>query len=100
MVGRPRLLRLLKKQVRLVPERKVSALTPSDASTGVAGHVSNSLFIFELLSVWFHRIHIDPFGTEFYVSRGGSTIRVIRNPRFEPLQRSFQLLPQLLAAAC
>jgi hypothetical protein len=30
-------------------------VNPSDALTGVAGHVSNSLFIFELLSDWFRR---------------------------------------------
>jgi hypothetical protein len=30
-------------------------VNPSDASTGVAGHVSNSLFIFELLSASFRR---------------------------------------------
>ena len=45
-----------KKQLRLVPERKVSSMNSSDAATGVAGHVSNSLFIFELLSVWSRRI--------------------------------------------
>ena len=45
--------------------RQSNLVNPSDASTGVAGHVSNSLFIFELLSAWFRRFHFDPFGTEF-----------------------------------
>jgi hypothetical protein len=44
-----------KKQLRLVPGGKVNSMILSDASTGVAGHVSNSLFIFELRSVRFRR---------------------------------------------
>ena len=68
---------LEKKQLRLLPGRKGSSLISSDASTGVAGHVSNSLFIFKLT---FRLVppysHFDPFGTEFHVSRGGSTIRL------------------------
>ena len=66
----------------------------SDASTGVAGHVSNSLFIFELTSsgsavfslrpIW-HRVSCEPGRVD--------------HPPSKLLQRSFQLLPQLLAAA-
>src|SRR4030095_12375861 len=67
-----------RKQLRLVTGRRGSLLISSNASTGVAGHVSNSLFIFKFL---FRLVppysHFDPFGTEFYVSRGGSTIQDI-----------------------
>jgi hypothetical protein len=84
MADRPRLLPIVKKkQLRLVPQGELISLISSAALTVLLA-VSNALFIFKLLLLQVPPFsHFDPFGTEFYVSRGGSTIlSKFRNANF------------------
>ncbi len=59
------------------PTRKVN--DASEASTGVAGHVFKFAFIVILSDGGPPFSHFDPFGTELFVSRGGSAIRFTKN---------------------
>jgi hypothetical protein len=76
MADRPRLLPLLlKEQLRLSLEHGL-VIDSSEASTGVAGHVFKFALIFDSLPTEARRfLTFDPFGTELFVSRGGSAIR-------------------------
>ena len=88
MAGRPRLLRFIKKEATSARSGTESIFIDwSDASTGVAGHVSirpRHATTEALARRFFTSTHLAPS----FVSRGGTAIR---------LQRSFQLAPEFLA---
>jgi|SRR5678816_577085 hypothetical protein len=85
MAGRPRLLRLIKKEATPTSTRAQRTFVDFERRfNGCCWPRFKFAFVFELT---FRLVppysHFDPFGTEFHVSRGGSTIR-LRNYYKDP----------------